>query len=112
MRVTWKATVRSRCGSPKPQREKEAAGPGLPLRSLLSAWSSIMPLLAPSLRGPLSFGGVPMPKRPIAIYHEHPDWFRPLFAEMDRRGTPYVRVDARRHHYDIAAREREYSLLF
>jgi RimK-like ATP-grasp domain len=53
-----------------------------------------------------------MPKRPIAVYHEHPDWFRPLFAEMDRRGTPYVRVDARRHHYDIAAREREYALLF
>ncbi|HKI01080.1 MAG TPA: hypothetical protein VKK31_03785 [Thermoanaerobaculia bacterium] len=53
-----------------------------------------------------------MPKRPIAVYHEHPDWFRPLFAEMDRRGTPYVRIDARRHHYDVAAREREYSLVF
>ena len=22
--------------------------------------------------------------RPFAIYHEHPDWFRPLFAELDR----------------------------
>ena len=50
--------------------------------------------------------------RPIAVYHEHQDWFRPLFAELDRRGTHYVRVDARRHHYDIAAREPEYSLLF
>jgi biotin carboxylase len=38
--------------------------------------------------------------RPIGIYYEHPDWFRPLFTELDRRGTPYVRVNATRHHYD------------
>ena len=25
------------------------------------------------------------PSRPIAIYHEHPDWFRPLFAALERR---------------------------
>ena len=31
----------------------------------------------------------------IAIYHEHPDWFRPLFAELERRGLPYVRLDPR-----------------
>jgi biotin carboxylase len=55
---------------------------------------------------------VPTTSRPIAIYHEHQEWFRPLFAEMDRRGTPYVRIDARRHHYDVAARERDYSLVF
>ena len=35
--------------------------------------------------------------KPIAIYHEHPDWFRPLFAELDRRGMPYVRLDAAAH---------------
>ena len=35
------------------------------------------------------------PRRPIAVYHEHPDWFRPLFAELDRRGLPYVRIDPR-----------------
>jgi len=39
-------------------------------------------------------------KRPIGIYYEHPDWFRPLFQELDRRGTPYVLVDAARHSYD------------
>jgi hypothetical protein len=55
---------------------------------------------------------MPKPARPIAVYHEHQEWFRPLFAELDRRGTPYVRVDARRHHYDVADRERDYSLLF
>ncbi len=40
--------------------------------------------------------------RPIGIYHEHQDWFRPLFDELDRRGTRYERIDARRHSYDIA----------
>ena len=52
------------------------------------------------------------PARPIAIYHEHPDWFRPLFAELDRRGTPYVRIDARHHQYDSASKDGEYALLF
>ncbi len=42
-----------------------------------------------------------MSERPIGIYHEHPDWFRPLFAELDRRGTPYARVDATSHAYDV-----------
>ena len=55
---------------------------------------------------------MPKPALPIAIYHEHQEWFRPLFGELDRRGTPYVRIDARRHHFDLAAREREFSLLF
>ena len=31
-----------------------------------------------------------MPTKPFAIYHEHPDWFRPLFAELERRGIPFV----------------------
>ncbi len=49
---------------------------------------------------------------PIAIYHEHPDWFRPLFAELDRRDIPYVRLDAAAHEYDPAEREVPYSLVF
>ena len=48
-------------------------------------------------------------RRPIGIYYEHPDWFRPLFAELDRRGTPYVRVDAARHAYDATERRRAAS---
>jgi biotin carboxylase len=50
--------------------------------------------------------------RPIAIYHEHPDWFRPLFAELDRRGTPYVRIDASRHQYDVASKDGDFALVF
>jgi len=50
--------------------------------------------------------------KPIAIYHEHPDWFRPLFAELERRGTPYVRIDARQHQYDVASKDGDIALLF
>ena len=49
---------------------------------------------------------------PIAIYYEHPDWFRPLFAELDRHGTQYAKIDARGHCYNPAQTEREYSLVF
>jgi hypothetical protein len=43
------------------------------------------------------------PSRPIGIYYEHPDWFRPLFAELDRRGTPYVKIEAAQHFYDAGS---------
>src|SRR5215831_58428 len=49
---------------------------------------------------------------PIAIYYEHPEWFRPLFTELERRKTPFVKIDARCHSYDPDVEEREYSLLF
>jgi hypothetical protein len=53
-----------------------------------------------------------MPSRPFAIYHEHPDWFRPLFAELERRGIPFVRLDPRAHCYDPGEKESPYSLVF
>jgi len=49
---------------------------------------------------------------PIAIYHEHPDWFRPLLAELDRRQIPYVRLNAAAHRYDPSERRVPYSLVF
>ena len=50
--------------------------------------------------------------QPIAILYEHPDWFRPLFAELDRRGVRYVKLDAASHSYDPAERTSPYSLVF
>lgn len=41
-----------------------------------------------------------MPK-PIAIYYEQQHWFKPLFAELDRRKTPHVKIDAVGHAYAI-----------
>jgi len=51
-------------------------------------------------------------EKPIAIYYEHPDWFRPLFQQLDERGVNWLKIDARHHSYDAASPEREYSLLF
>ncbi len=49
----------------------------------------------------------------LAIYHEHPDWFRPLFAELDRRGIPYRRLDAREPAiYDPADDSRPAPVFF
>ena len=49
--------------------------------------------------------------RPIAVYHEHPDWFRPLFTELERRGLPYVRIDAASHVYDPSEASAPYALV-
>ena len=48
---------------------------------------------------------------PIAIYHEHPDWFRPLFSELERRGLDYVRLDAAAHLYDPGETKVPFSLV-
>ncbi|HXY30650.1 MAG TPA: hypothetical protein VEI06_08050 [Gemmatimonadaceae bacterium] len=56
--------------------------------------------------------GLPTMERPIAIYHEHPDWFRPLFTELDRRGIPYLRIDASAHSFDPSEREVPFALVF
>ncbi len=50
--------------------------------------------------------------KPIAIYYEHPDWFRLLFAELDRRETPYLRIHADQHQYDPAETNTGFALLF
>lgn len=50
--------------------------------------------------------------RPIAIYYEHPDWFRPLFQQLDERGVSWLKINARNHSYDPGSAEQEYSLLF
>ena len=52
------------------------------------------------------------PVHPIAVFHEHPDWFRPLFAELDRRATPYVRLDAAAHAFDPGEPRAPWSLVF
>lgn len=48
---------------------------------------------------------------PIAVLHEHPDWFRPLFAELERRGLPFERLDAAAHAFDPSETTLPYSLV-
>jgi RimK-like ATP-grasp domain len=50
---------------------------------------------------------------PIAVYYEHPVWFERVFAELERRKTPYVKVGAADHHYDPSANGHEkFALVF
>lgn len=51
-------------------------------------------------------------QRPLAVYYEHPDWFRPLFAELERRGTAYERVHVADHLYDPGDWGLRYGLVF
>ena len=51
-------------------------------------------------------------QRPLAIYYEHPDWFRPLFEELERRRLPYVRLGAASHRFDTADGRPPYALVF
>jgi len=48
----------------------------------------------------------------LVIYYEHPDWFRPLFAELDQRSLPYVKLDATHHSYDPSDDESPYAVVF
>jgi hypothetical protein len=50
--------------------------------------------------------------RPLAVYYEHPDWFRPLFMELDRRGVPHARLHADAHVYDPSNGPPAWGLLF
>src|SRR5580704_10920997 len=49
---------------------------------------------------------------PIAIYYEQPNWFKPLFAELDRRGVDYVKLHAPEHSFAPESHpEQEYALV-
>ncbi len=52
-----------------------------------------------------------MDRKPIGILYEHPEWFAPLFAELDRRGVSYEPIHAERHRFDPAAHTAPYSLV-
>ena len=51
-------------------------------------------------------------QKPIAIYYEHPDWFRLLFQQLDRRDLNYIAIEADQHQFDPAESETAFSLLF
>lgn len=49
-------------------------------------------------------------RAPIAVWYEHPDWFRPLFRELERRGLPFVRLHAAEHRFDPAGERPDFAL--
>jgi len=38
----------------------------------------------------------------LAIFYEHPHWFEPLFAALERRGVPFLKLPIQDHLYDPA----------
>jgi hypothetical protein len=59
----------------------------------------------------MSYRSASSTEKPIAVYHEHPDWFKPLFAELDRRGLPSERLDAAAHEFDPSETAVPWSLV-
>jgi hypothetical protein len=54
-----------------------------------------------------------MRSRPdLAVLYEHPDWFRPLFAELDRRGVRYEAIRLSDHHFAIDGSPPPAPLIF
>lgn len=47
----------------------------------------------------------------LAVLYEHPEWFKPLFAELDRHRIPYVPLYAGELSYDPAVRSFPYPLV-
>ncbi len=52
-----------------------------------------------------------MNEKKIAIYFEHPDWFRPLFAALEKRGISFEKIDAANHFYNPNQAD-DYALVF
>ena len=43
------------------------------------------------------------PKAQLAVLYEHPQWFQPLFAALERRGMAYDAIQLSGHHFDPAS---------
>ncbi len=53
-----------------------------------------------------------MPSSSLAVYYEHPDWFRPLFNELDKRGIAFDKLPIASHWYDPAETQSPYKVVF
>jgi glutathione synthase/RimK-type ligase-like ATP-grasp enzyme len=47
----------------------------------------------------------------LAILYEHPQWFRPLFAALDKRGLHYKAIELSGHRFDPSERETPAPLI-
>ncbi|MFT4153771.1 ATP-grasp domain-containing protein [Parafilimonas sp.] len=50
--------------------------------------------------------------KPIAILYEHPDWFKPLFAMLEKRGIAYITFNPTQHQFAVDAPKPEFDLFF
>jgi hypothetical protein len=49
---------------------------------------------------------------PLAFFYEHPQWFNPIFQELDRRGVAYTRIHAPEHFYAAGESAPPFRVLF
>jgi Carbamoyl-phosphate synthase L chain, ATP binding domain len=50
---------------------------------------------------------------PLAFLYEHPQWFAPIFAELERRGTAYQKIFGPDHFYAVDRSDRpSFNVLF
>jgi glutathione synthase/RimK-type ligase-like ATP-grasp enzyme len=52
-----------------------------------------------------------LPSAQLAVLYEHPQWFQPLFAALERRGMPYLPIHLAGHSFDPASSELPASLI-
>jgi len=55
---------------------------------------------------PLSSGA------PLAFLYEHPQWFNPLFSELERRGVAFDKIFIPHHFYAIGREKPSFKVLF
>ena len=53
----------------------------------------------------------PLSQPSIAVLYEHPEWFKPMFEEFERRGIQVDEQLAHRHAFDPYERTSPYSLI-
>ena len=51
------------------------------------------------------------PSAQLAVLYEHPQWFQPLFAALERRSMPYLPIQLAGHRFDPAGRETPAPLI-
>src|SRR5580658_2390142 len=49
---------------------------------------------------------------PLAFLYEHPQWFNPIFQELDRRGFAYSKIHAPEHFYASGESAPAFRVLF
>jgi biotin carboxylase len=52
-----------------------------------------------------------MTTKPIAIFYEHPSWFTPLFAALERREVAHDKIFVPDHSFDPSQRQVPYSVV-
>jgi hypothetical protein len=50
-------------------------------------------------------------EKTLGVFYEHPEWFKSLFSELDRRGVDYDRLIAHEHRFDPTERASNYNLV-